>query len=267
MNIILDNKSITLHAQLLQPRHASAERAADLQNNTPLLMLHGWGQTLLSLRPLGERLALCRTIHLLDLPGFGQSPWPGDDWTTRDYAHCILAYLDAHEIAQVDLLGHSFGGRIGLRIASEWPQRIKRLILVDSAGLPRQRTLLQRLRLVGIRILGQMIRCLPTQWAEPLRAWHRQRYGSKDYLNAGVLRGTLVKTVNEDQTDNAKRIQAPTLLVWGEHDQETPVAMAYHFKKLIPHAQLVILPGLDHFPFIGPSVHTCAQVIDDFLHS
>jgi pimeloyl-ACP methyl ester carboxylesterase len=217
------------------------------------------------MRPLGERLAWHRQVHVLDLPGFGQSPWSGGDWDTRDYARCVLAYLDRVGLAQVDLLGHSFGGRIGLRIASEWPERLRRLVLMDAAGLPRRRTLLQHMRILGIRTLGRGIRLLPTAWSRPLNSWHRQRYGSRDYQNAGVLRGTFVKVVNEDQTANTALIQAPTLVLWGARDQETPVEMAHRFGQLIPHSEVVVLPEQDHFPFAGNGVHACAQIIGDFL--
>ncbi|NJN47406.1 MAG: alpha/beta fold hydrolase [Candidatus Competibacteraceae bacterium] len=153
----------------------------------PLLILHGWGQDLQAMRPLGERLAWHRQVHLLDLPGFGQSPWSGEDWDTRDYARCVLAYLDRVGLAQIDLLGHSFGGRIGLRIASGSPARLRRLVLMDAAGLPRRRTVQQRLRIWAIRMLGRGIRLLPAAGSQSLLNWHRQRYGSRDYQNAGVF--------------------------------------------------------------------------------
>lgn len=246
-----------LHAVVLSTAHAPA----------PLLILHGWGQNLETMRPLGERLAWHRPVHLLDLPGFGLSPWAGQDWDTRDYARCVLCYLDRVGLERVDVLGHSFGGRIGLRIAAEWPQRLRRLVLIDAAGLPRRRSLPQRGRLLAIRTLGRLLRGLPAPWGRPLLAWHRERYGSRDYKNAGILRGTFVKVVAEDQTANARTIAAPTLVLWGAEDQETPVEMAHRFGALIPRAQVVVLPERDHFPFAGSGVHACVQIVDDFLLS
>ncbi|NJN47407.1 MAG: alpha/beta hydrolase [Candidatus Competibacteraceae bacterium] len=78
------------------------------------------------------------------------------------------------------------------------------------------------------------------------------------------MRGTFVKVVNEDQTANATLIQAPTLVLWGARDQETPVEMAHRFGRLIPRSEVVVLPEQDHFPFAGSGVHTCAQIIGDF---
>lgn len=233
---------------------------------TPLLILHGWGQDLEIMRPLGERLAWHRPVHLLDLPGFGRSPGPGQDWDTRDYAQCVLSYLEQAGLDRVDLLGHSFGGRIGLRIASEWPGRLRRLVLVDAAGLPRRRSWSQRGRLLAIRTLGRVIRSLPSFWSQSLLAWYRERYGSRDYKNAGELRGTFVKVVAEDQTANVRLITAPTLVLWGADDRETPVEMAHRFGALIRDSEVVVLPG-DHFPFVGAGVHACAQIVDEFLSS
>lgn len=248
-----------------EPRSLNAVVLGQKQADTPLLILHGWGQDIQTMRPLGERLAWHRPVHLLDLPGFGQSPWTGEDWDTRDYAKCVLEYLENAGLDCVDLLGHSFGGRIGLRIASEWPQRLRRLVLVDAAGLPRQRGLPQRARLSAIRLLGKLIRWLPTAQSQPLQAWYRERYGSRDYKNAGVLRGTFVKVIAEDQTANARTIKASTLVLWGAEDQETPVDMAHRFGELIPNSEVVVLPERDHFPFADSGVHTCAQIVDEFL--
>lgn len=231
----------------------------------PLLVLHGWNQNLEAMRPLGQKLSRRRQVHLLDLPGFGRSPWPGEDWDTRDYARCVLDYLDRAGLERVSLLGHSFGGRVSLRIASAWPQRVAGLVLVDTAGIPPRRSLAKRARIAWIRGLGRAFALLPKPLADPLLRWRHRRYASSDYRNAGVLKGTFSKVVAEDQTPELGRIQAPTLILWGEQDQETPVEMAHRFKRLIGGARLVVLPDRDHFPFRGASVHQCAQIVDDFL--
>lgn len=246
-----------IHHEHLKPRKPSSQ--------PPLVLLHGWGQALASLHPLAERLCMKREIHLLDLPGFGGSPWSGEDWDTRDYALCVMTWLREHlrePVARFDVLGHSFGGRIALRIASEWPDAIHRMMLVAAAGIPRQRSAAEKLRLTGVRALGKLCRVLP---GDTPTAWHRHRFGSSDYQSAGNLRATLIKTVTEDQTPHLGSITARTLLLWGENDAATPVEIAHRFYKLIADTQLEVLPDRDHFPFAGAGVHSCAQVIDEFL--
>jgi pimeloyl-ACP methyl ester carboxylesterase len=228
----------------------------------PLVALHGWGQSMASLQPLAQKLAWDREVILIDLPGFGRSAWSGEDWNTRDYALCLLNALDRWGLPRVDLLGHSFGGRIGLRLASQWPGRVGRLILVDSAGIPRRRPWGQRLRHHAVRAIGVACHLLPGSAAT---GWYRRRFGSQDYLAAGHLRPTLIKTVTEDQTPGLSHITAPTLLLWGELDDTTPPEMAHRFHRLIRGSRLELLPELGHTPFVGPGVHACAQLVREFL--
>lgn len=228
-------------------------------------MLHGWGQTLESLLPLGELLGPWARVHLIDLPGFGASPMPEGDWDTSQYAERILAYMDDHGLEQVDLLGHSFGGRVAIRLASKYPERVRRLVLIDSAGLPPKRSLVQKLRMRWSKWLGVALSLLSPFFGPGLKEWHGRRYGSEDYKNAGPLRGTLVKTVTEDLTRNASEIKAPTLLIWGERDTTTPLEMGRRFQSLIAGSKLVQLPGKDHFPFQGDGARLCAYYVIDFI--
>ena len=72
------------------------------------------------------------------------------------------------------------------------------------------------------------------------QTWYTPRYASTDYLNAGEMRTILVKAVTEDVSPDAAKVQAPTFMLWGEKDDETPVEFGEQFKKLIKNSQLVI---------------------------
>lgn len=230
----------------------------------PILMLHGWGQTLESLQPLGELLAFEAQVHLIDLPGFGSSALPDGGWDTNQYADRILRYMDEQGLEQVDLLGHSFGGRVAIRLASRYPNRVRSLVLINSAGLQRHRSLLQWIRIKLIKWLRVFFSLIPV-FGSRLKEWHTNRFGSRDYKNAGPLRGTLVKTVNEDLTSDASQIQAPTLLIWGELDTETPLEMGIRLHRLIPHSRFIELPGRDHFLFRNEGAHLCAYYVLQLL--
>jgi pimeloyl-ACP methyl ester carboxylesterase len=230
----------------------------------PILMLHGWGQTLESLQPLGELLAFAAQVHLIDLPGFGGSALPDGDWDINQYAGRILRYMDEQGLEQVDLLGHSFGGRVAICLASKYPNRVRSLVLINSAGLQRHRSLLQWIRIKLIKWLRVLFSLIPV-FGSRLKEWHSHRFGSRDYKNAGPLRGTLVKTVNEDLSSDASCIQAPTLLIWGELDTETPPEMGIRLHKLIPYSTLIELPGRDHFLFRNEGAHLCAYYILQLL--
>jgi pimeloyl-ACP methyl ester carboxylesterase len=237
-----------------------------------LLMMHGWGQNLRALQPMAElladspqeRLRQRVKIHVLDLPGFGKSPPPPEDWNTTQYADRVLAYMDECGIERTDLLGHSFGGRVSMRLAHKYPDRVRSIVLINSGGLQRQRTFQQSLRSQWIKTMRSAFKVSPVN-RQALLDWHSQKYGSRDYLNAGVLRGTMVKTVSEDVTEIVKQIKAPVLLLWGEADTETPVEMAHRYHRLFPNSQLITVPRRDHFIYQAEGAHLCAYYVQNFL--
>jgi pimeloyl-ACP methyl ester carboxylesterase len=230
----------------------------------PLLMLHGWGASSASFDPLSRLLAGAE-MHLLDLPGFGGSPPPPVPWDLNDYARCVLAYMDERGIQRASVLGHSFGGRIALRLAAQHPGRVDRMVLVNAAGIPRRRTLEQRARMAGIKLLRRVLR-----WAVPLvgrRAldWSSERFGSRDYKAAGLLRPTFVRVINEDQTAELGKITCPTLILSGGLDTETPPEMAQRFHAAIGGSRIVVLPNGDHFMHEGDKAQLCAHYIRGFF--
>jgi pimeloyl-ACP methyl ester carboxylesterase len=239
--------------------------AIELGNNGhPLVMLHGWGQNLQSLQPMGELLATTAKVHLIDLPGFGKSPPPPADWDTAQYADRIYQYLVDKGIESADMLGHSFGGRVSIRLAAKYPQKVRSITLINAGGLQRQRTLQQSLRSQWVRNIRNAFKISP-MYRDELLTWHTQKYGSRDYLNAGVLKGTLVKTVSEDLTELAKQIPIPVLLLWGEADTETPVEMGHRYHSLFANSQLITIPNRDHFMFQAEGSHLCSYYVEKFL--
>jgi pimeloyl-ACP methyl ester carboxylesterase len=240
--------------------------AKNAKKTPPLIMLHGWGQTMGSLWGLGDLFSKSRKVYLIDLPGFGKSPKPLEDWDTEGYARCILQFMEEHKIERADILGHSFGGRIAIRLAKLAPQRLNRIILINSAGL--QRTIHGKalLRSKIAKTSAQVCKFLDRSFGlNTFQEWHVPRFASRDYRNAGELKNIFVKTVNEDLSDIAKNIESPVLLLWGEKDAETPVEIAKRYADLIPKSTLVVLPGKDHFPFLNEGAHLCAYHILRFF--
>jgi pimeloyl-ACP methyl ester carboxylesterase len=233
-------------------------------SDRPIVMLHGWGQNLQSLQPMGELLAYKDKVHIIDLPGFGKSAPPPEDWDTTQYADRICQYLDDNGIAQADMLGHSFGGRVSIRLAHKYPNRVRSITLINSGGLQRRRTFKQSLRSQWVRNMRNSFKISPI-YRDELLTWHTQKYGSRDYLNAGAMQGTLVKTVSEDVTEIVKQISVPVLLLWGEADTETPVEMGHRYHSLFPNSQLITIPNRDHFMFQAEGAHLCAYYVDKFL--
>lgn len=229
-------------------------------------MLHGWQRSLKDLLPFAELLQNHSTIHLIDLPGFGESPIPDQDWDTSEYAKRILQYLDEKKLPKVDICGHSFGGRVAARLASAFPSRIRSLTLLATPGLPIKHKLSRQLRLLWIKILSRATKLIDRYFGSNF--FQRQiapRYGSRDYLQAGPLRNILVKTVNEDLTEDAAKIQAPTLLLWGDCDAEAPLEIGIKYSQLIPRANLIVLPNRGHDCYRDVDGHLCAFYLGQFL--
>ncbi len=234
----------------------------------PLFMLHGWGQSLDMLLPLGKLLAKRSPTYLLDLPGFGKSGLPDAVWSSFDYADRLVAYMDENHIDQADFLGHSFGGKIALSFAIRYPQRIRRLVVIAASGLPRQRTLLEKCRRQTIRWMGKGIKKFDhLASSDYYTSYFSQRFGSADYRQAGKMRPILVRSVNEDLSPCIPQIRAPTLLIWGEQDTETPPEMAHRMHNLIPSSTILLLPHKGHMPFQDVGAHLCAYHIMPFLSS
>ena len=238
------------------------------QQGSPVVMLHGWGQTLESMRILGDLLSRYHQVYLVDFPGFGKSERPKEDWDTVDYARCIDELFEKLSLQSAIVIGHSFGGRVGMRMAVRHKKRVDALILINTGGLKSQLKGKRLYRAKALKLLSNALKWSDSTFGTKyFETWFVPKYASRDYRNAGVLKNILVKTVNEDQSQDAAQITCPTFLLWGEKDEETPVEMGYRLKSIIPNAQLVVLPEKVHFPFIDEGAHLCAHYILKFLDS
>jgi pimeloyl-ACP methyl ester carboxylesterase len=229
----------------------------------PVVLLHGWGAKIELVWGLAAQLApLGYCVYALDLPGFGQSAEPPQAWTVYDYARFVIAYLDAQQLAQVHLFGHSFGGRLSLIIGAEYPTRVQKIVLADSAGIRTPPPLLSQLRLRSYQMVRDtMYRVGARSLADNLRARYNRRYGSTDFQQvSGIMRSTFINVVNEDLLAYAARVSAPTLLFWGDQDQDTPLWQGQKLAKTIPDAGLVVYPGAGHYSYLERLAETVSTM-------
>lgn len=210
-----------------------------------LVILHGWQRSLTDWIPTAQKLADTHMVILVDLPGFGMTQKPDTTNTIYDYETFVKHFLEKLEIKQCVLMGHSFGGRIGILLATH-TDMLKKLILVDSGGIEKK-NLTVKIKALFYKILSTPLALLlPKPTFEQLK----KRIGSSDYKNAGNMRSVFINTVNEDLTPLLPKIHTPTALIWGEKDQTLPVNHAKVFKQLIPHAMLRIVWGAGHHPHL-----------------
>lgn len=238
----------------------------DVLHDNPLLMLHGWGQSHKNLTPLANILSPNIDPILLDLPGFGDTKTPPTTWSAFDYADHFINYLDIHGVEKVSVLGHSFGGKIALCLAISYPKRIKHLILLAPSGLRPCPPLQKKVRMKGIKILGRAIKGYDAVFrTNHFKDYFTTRYGSRDYQQAGDMRSILVRSVNEDLSEEVNKIRCPTLLLWGKNDSETPPEMAHQLNKSIAKSKLHLFPHHDHYLFQDVGAHLMATYITPFL--
>jgi pimeloyl-ACP methyl ester carboxylesterase len=226
--------------------HAYETAGLPLGPATPhVVWAHGWGQSRAAFRPMVGSLARQAHHTLLDFPGFGDSPRPPEDWDTADYADAVAEWLATLPRGRRVWVGHSFGCRVGLRLAARHPDAVDAMVLVAGAGLKRQRGLAERFR-IAVRIrLFKALKLLERLGVDVTA--RKASFGSADYRNAGAMRPIFVKVVAEDQTEVAREIRCPVALIYGALDGETPPEIGERLSRLIPGATLKILPGLDHY--------------------
>lgn len=232
----------------------------------PLVLMHGWGCRLETVRSIATTAALTHHVYNIDLPGFGESTEPDEVWGVDDYTRLLEKFVNKLGLVSPVLIGHSFGGRISILYASR--NEVSKVILVDSAGIKPRRPLRYYIKVYSYKLSKRLVRMVMTREAAERRIEQmRNKRGSADYNSATPrMKAILSKAVNEDLTDRLPLIKAPTLLVWGDKDTATPISDARKMEKLVPDAGLVVFEGAGHYSFLDNPVQFRA-VLDSFLRS
>ena len=236
------------------------------ENAPPLLFLHGWGANIELYQGLIAAMSKRCRVYALDFPGCGRSGDLTAPWTLTDYVELILAFIARLELKKPILVGHSHGGRCCLKLAGEGFITPPKMILIDSAGVVNKKPLAKRLRTLTYKTVRRSL-TLPflRNHTDGLLEKARSHFGSTDYKNASeVMRKTLVSLVNTDLRKLFPNITCPTLLIWGEDDQDTPLSDGKLMEKLIPDAGLCLIEGAGHFSYAQKPYQT-ERIINAFL--
>ena len=192
----------------------------------PVVLLHGgasdsrdWVQTI-------EGLADRYSFYAPDLIGFGQSTRNKDGYYLSDFSDFVLEFIDKLQLKDVVLVGHSFGARICVDVTLQRPDNVRKLVLLDAAGLGK------------VSRFGNVV--MTIAWA--IRKVLRQRQPYPQFL-AKEGEDSDWLCVNE-----LPKLKTPTLLIWKRHDPYLPLSLARRAKKQIAGAKLLVLPGYGHAP-------------------
>ena len=222
-----------------------------------VVLLHGWGSNITLFDSMINLLSLKYKVVAMDMPGFGESEEPKEPWDVDGYVDFVLEFLKRYDFEKVTLLGHSFGGRVIIKLCSrELPFEVEKVILVDSAGVKPEKTASQKMKQSVYKATKKVYSSPAFSKLFPDALENlRKRNGSADYNAASpIMRQTLVKVVNEDLCDLMPNVKCPALLIWGKNDDATPLSDGQKMEKLMPESALVAFDNAGHYSFLEQQV-------------
>ena len=238
------------------------------ENYKQLLVLHGWMASINAMAPIWKYFQNSRKVIVLDFPGQGgKSKEPPVSWGVPEYGEMVKHFMEKLGLEKVDVIGHSFGGRVIIYLASKYPEIFNKIVLTDAAGIKPKMTFKKWIRIRSYKMGKFFIKLVtPKDKYEEKINELRKKYGSSDYasISSDVMRETFNKVISLDLSDKLKEIKNPTLLMWGENDIDTPLYMAKKMEREIKDSGLVVLKGAAHFSYID-SPNEYNLIVENFL--
>jgi pimeloyl-ACP methyl ester carboxylesterase len=236
---------------------------------TDLILLHGGNGSIEFWLYNIAALAQYHRVYAFDMVGSGRSDRPDGSYSLAFQAEFLHGFMAALKIDSATLIGNSMGGGVALAFTRLYPDRVDKLVLVDSMGFGKEISL--GIRLITLPVVVNLLR--PGRWMIPamLRSnfyntkqlppeWIELRYpifalpgsnrvilrlGKSNFNLAGVL-----PEVYQPILDSLANITQKTLIIWGEFDRIIPVKHAYIAAAGLPNSQLEIFPDCGHHPYL-----------------
>jgi len=225
---------------------------------TPVLLLHGWGGSTASVKPIADFLCSKYKVISIDFPGHGESTEPQEAWSVTEYGEMVRELLDRLNVEKCHVFGHSFGGRVSIYLSSHYPERVDKLLLCDSAGIMPKRGFQYYFRVYRHKLGKKLAKVGFIDKLFKLSE-KAKNAGSADYRAlSDNMKKTFVRVVNQDLAPMMPDIQAETLLVWGSEDDATPLWQGQKMESLIKDSALVVFEGAGHFAYLDQFARFCA---------
>jgi pimeloyl-ACP methyl ester carboxylesterase len=254
-----------------------------------VVLIHGITSSSRTWRAVMEPLAERHTVVAPDLLGHGRSGKPRGDYSLGAYASGVRDLLSILGIANATVVGHSLGGGVAMQFAYQFPERVDRLVLVDSGGLGAEVSLVLRAAtLPGAELVLPLLFSPVTRSAGRATGRVLGRFGLKatanvrglaeglDSLGDADARRAFVHTARSVIDPRGQRVDArdrlylseglPTMLIWGGADPIIPLEHGRRAHELMPHSRLEVFPGAGHFPF-NDDPGRFVEVLTDFIAS
>jgi pimeloyl-ACP methyl ester carboxylesterase len=228
----------------------------------PVILIHGLSTCVYTWRKIFYPLSKRFHVYAFDLRGCGCSEKPKYDYSIESFTRDLKKFMDCFNIEKAILIGNSLGGEIALNMTIKYPERVSKLILIDSSGykmnLKKTNSLVKLARLTS---MTSLIECFISKTI--LRQLSKIFFVNKkviddEFVNAyysgfrcnSGIRGfvSLIRNLSytEFYYEKIKEIQKPTLIIWGDHDRIIPVEDAYKIAHDIKNSKLVIIENCGH---------------------
>ena len=233
---------------------------------SPVVVLHGWLTSLDTMRIFSDILSIDHRVYLVDVIGFGKSDSLDNPMTTNDFGEFLKELLDALKIENPILIGHSHGGRIIINAVGRGLVKADKIILVDSAGMKQRHGLVYYYKVAAYKIGKAILNSMPqTKYIKDTKEEFRKSKGSDDYkASTPALKKTMINVIKADESENARKIDVKTLLIWGDKDDATPMYQANKLHRLIKNSKLEIIEGGDHYSYLRDPAKT-REIVKDFV--
>ena len=235
----------------------------------PLLLIHGFGTSSYTWRHIVPELALTHRVIAVDLKGFGQSDKPFDErYSVGDQAKLLAQFIEDHDLRDLTVVGHSFGGGIALRLALDHDERIegriKKLVLLDSIAYPQHIPVF--FRLLDVPIISNLgVRIVPPTFqarvALRIAYFDDSKIDPEEVatyaapLKTAAGKHAIIYSARQIVPDNLdtiaenyKSITLPTLILWCDHDRIVPLEVGLKLRRALPHSSLRLIQECGHMP-------------------
>jgi pimeloyl-ACP methyl ester carboxylesterase len=231
--------------------------------NKTILFLHGWADSGKTFEKLTKQFDGKYRIISLDLPGFGGSDAPKDAWTLDDFAVFVSNFIKKLNIDVHAIVAHSNGGPIAIRGLSESKFKAKKLVLIASAGIRNPGSLKNKTLKVLAKPAKFALRISPKSTQQKVKKKLYSAIGS-DYMVVENMKDTFKNIVSADVLHDAKNIEIPVCLIYGENDESTPLTYGRQFEKAFAVGKLSIIKNAGHFVHQEQD-NEVSNIIKDFL--
>lgn len=216
-----------------------------------IIVLHGWATETDKWGPFLKEIK----AELFKIPGLTQKI--NKPWTLDDYVEWLKKKIGK----KIILIGHSNGGRIALAFTAKYPEKVEKLILIDSAGIYHNE-LPHRLKMFVFRTVAKIGKAITTSERLKVLLYKLAREG--DYKNANpIQRQTMINLISTDLTPILPQIKVPTLIIWGRDDKTIPLSDGKLMHRLIKGSKLKIVDGRHSPQFTNAK--EVAKIINEYL--